>query len=383
MIFALLFAGVFLTQLVAKAVLALRLRGRESAPPPCDLRELTVLQPIVSGDPELEQILRADRQALPEATFLWLVDRADGEAHAVCRRLAVEFSSVGSTRVQETDEPPSGCNPKMWKQHLALPSVNTRWLAVIDDDTRVTRRGMEQLIAGVESGAMLATGLPCYVPARGFWSGLVTEFVNSAASLTYLPAAALAEPVSINGMCYLARTETVQRHGLFENLRVITDDLGVARSVRTAGGRILQTTQPQFISTTVHSSRHFARLMHRWFVFIRVLLQRESLTTRVCLLGALLAPALCFWGALVLAWWQAAPMIAASFTLALLAARSLVIAVVNRVLTGAARHRPLASLAMEACQGVFLLSAWLHPVIWWRKRRIRVRAYDDFDYLPS
>lgn len=382
MTFALMLGGVFLAQLAAKAALALRLRRHELAPPAVDLRELTVLQPVVSGDPELERILCADRQALPEATFLWLVDRADGEALVLCRRLAAEFSS-SPTCVLETDEPPPGCNPKMWKQHLALPSVNTRWLAVIDDDTRVTRRGTEQLIAGVESGAMLATGLPCYVPARGFWSGLVTEFVNSAASLTYLPTAALAAPISINGMCYLARTETVRRHGLFENLRVITDDLGVARAVRAAGGRIVQTTQPQFISTTVHSPRHFARLMHRWFVFIRVLLQRESLATRVCLLGALLAPALCFWGALVLAWWQAAPMIAALFTLALLAARSLVIAVVNRVLTGAARHRPLASLAMEACQGVFLISAWLHPVIWWRKRRIRVRAYDDFDYLPS
>jgi len=379
---AFVLAGAFLVQLAAKSALALRLRRRESVPPACDWRELTVLQPVVSGDPELEQILRADRAEFPGATFLWAVDRTDPDAIVLCRRLAAQFPSDHS-QILETEEPPPACNPKMWKQHLALPLVRTRWLAVVDDDTRVTRRGMEQLIKSVDDGAMLATGLPCYVPARGFWSGLVTEFVNSAASLTYLPAAALAEPVSINGMCYLARTETVRRHGLFENLRVITDDLGVARAVRAAGGRIVQTTQPQFISTTVHSSRHFARLMHRWFVFIRVLLQRESLATRACLLGALLAPALCFWGALGLAWWQAAPVIAALFTLALLAVRSLVIAAVNRRLTGAVRHRPLASLAMEACQGVFLLSAWLHPVIWWRKRRIRVRSYDDFDYLPS
>lgn len=377
---AFVLAGIFLIQLVAKAWLALRLRRREPVPPSHDLRELTVIQPVVSGDPELERILRADRASLPGATFVWLPDRADVAAVALCRRLATEFSSE-TIHVFETEEPPPGCNPKMWKQHVALPLVRTRWVAVIDDDTRVTRRGVEQLIAGVEGGAMLATGLPCYVPARGFWSGLVTEFVNSAASLTYLPAAAVAAPVSINGMCYLLRADDVRRHALFDHLRVVTDDLGVARAVRAVGGRIVQTTQPQFISTTVHSGQHFARLMHRWFVFIRVLLQRESLSTRVRLLAALALPSLGLWGALSLAWWHGTLAMAALFSVALLLARSLVIALVNRALTDAVRHRPLASLAMEALQGVFLVGAWVRPVIWWRKRKIRVRAYDDFEYL--
>ncbi len=377
---AFVLAGIFLAQLLTKAWLALRLRHREPVPPSRDLRELTVIQPVVSGDPELERILRDDRATLPGATFVWIPDRADVAAMELCRRIADEFRSE-SIHVLATEEPPPGCNPKMWKQHLALPLVRTRWVAVIDDDTRVTRRGVEQLIAGVEAGAMLATGLPCYVPARGFWSGLVTEFVNSAASLTYLPAAAVADPVSINGMCYLLRADDVRRHALFDHLRVVTDDLGVARAVRATGGRIVQTTQPQFISTTVHSTQHFARLMHRWFVFIRVLLQRESLATRGRLLAALALPSLCLWGALGLAWWNETPTIAVLFTATLLVARSLVIAVVNRALTGAARHRPLASLAMEASQLGFLLGAWVRPVIWWRRRKIRVRAYDDFDYL--
>ncbi|VDZ73845.1 Uncharacterised protein [Atlantibacter hermannii] len=51
-----------------------------------DLSCVTVMQPILSGDPALETVLDATVQNLPEATFLWLIDVDDAEAARVTQR---------------------------------------------------------------------------------------------------------------------------------------------------------------------------------------------------------------------------------------------------------------------------------------------------------
>lgn len=50
--------------------------------------ELTVLQPILSGDPTLESCLEANLSAHGEGTaFLWLVDDDDAEAQRIAEKL--------------------------------------------------------------------------------------------------------------------------------------------------------------------------------------------------------------------------------------------------------------------------------------------------------
>ena len=39
--------------------------------------EVTIVQPLLSGDPRLQQVLATNLQTLPEQAFLWLIDRDD------------------------------------------------------------------------------------------------------------------------------------------------------------------------------------------------------------------------------------------------------------------------------------------------------------------
>lgn len=371
--------SVYLVQLWVKAGLSLRLRASEQAPAVVDFGRVTVMQPITSGDETLRDTLAANLAELQGVAWLWIVDRTDLPARELCQALATAHPAL-KIQILETDEPPGGTNPKLWKQAAALPFVQTDVVAIIDDDTRGKYSALAQLVTGLDRGADVVTGLPCYLPARGLWSGLIAEFVNSAAILTYLPAAACAEPRSINGMFYAVRTAYVREHGLFTNTgRAITDDLAIARNVRRLGGTIVQTTRPQFISTSVASMVQYRRLMHRWFVFTRILVQSETPVVRALLLLVYGLPPLFLFALTVLAWVQPEEGVAA--LLAALILRSATVATLNRIFTGAWRHAPLASVAIELFQTAFLVSAWINPVIWWRRRRIHVQRFDEFHYL--
>jgi ceramide glucosyltransferase len=380
MTWLLLLAVIYLAQLGLKAALAWSVRAREPVPAPASLQRVTVIQPVMSGDETLAAILGAGLAELPECPVIWIADEVDAEARQLCESLQAAHPGR-AIRIITTPEPASGFNPKTWKLVAALPHVGTELLAVIDDDTRAPRRSVEALVAALDAGADIATGLPSYVPGRGAWSLLVAEFVNSAAILTYLSAAACIEPLSINGMCYALRTADAREHDLFQSSgRAITDDLAVAKAIRHRQGRIVQTSRPQHITTSITSFSHYRRLMHRWFVFSRILVQHESVAQRALVvfsfglhplvLAGLVAGAIAVPGGV----WPLA---------AVLLVRGATLAVLNRHFTGSWRHSPLASIAAELLQPVFLAGAFLSPVIWWRRRKIRVRAFDDFEYLAS
>ena len=376
-----LLGALYLAQLWVKAALALGRRHREASPRCEDRSRVTVIQPVVSGDERLEATLRGGLDELVGCAWIWIVDGTDPAALQLCQKLAAE-TPAREIRVIATGEPPPGNNPKLWKQTAALPWVRTELLAVIDDDTQVPGPSFDLLIRLLDEGADLATGLPCYVPARGPWSRLVAEFVNSAASLTYLPGSACAAPISINGMCYALRTDYARRLGLFTvTARCIADDLAIAREIRRTGGRIAQTTRPHFISTTVPSATCYGRLMHRWFVCTGLLVRHEPPLTAGLIVLAFGLPPLLLAATIGLGLVQGLAGLA--LIGAVLLGRALTIGAVNRALTGAWRHGPLASVLTELLQPVFLIGANLNPVIWWRRRRIRVRGLTDFDYLSS
>jgi ceramide glucosyltransferase len=237
---------------------------------------------------------------------------------------------------------------------------------------------MNALLGGLEDGAMLATGLPSYIPARGLFSGVLAEFVNSSAILTYLPVLALHPPLTINGMCYAMRSRDVRRLDLFKRIeRSLTDDLAVAQVVRRDRGRIFQSVQPQLISTTVSSSSALLRILHRWFVFTRLLVQGETVTTKLMLVAAYGVPPLLLWLLLVTTL-QSAVFAPLALTLIL---RVVVLVGLQRRFYGRFTHRPFSSLLMEMAQPLFLVSGYVKRTIVWRKRRIEVRTVDDFRYV--
>jgi ceramide glucosyltransferase len=251
---------------------------------------------------------------------------------------------------------------------------------VLDDDTRLTPPGMRALVAGLASGAALATGLPRYGLADGRWSGWLAEFVNTVAVLTYLPVLVFAEPVSIHGMCYAMRTAEARRLDVFRGIeRALTDDLALAQRLRRKGLRIVQTVEPHDIATSVPSAGRLAGILHRWFLFTRLLIEECPWRLRALLTMAYGLPPLLLAGLFVLAAFSTEAFLVLLLTLG---ARDLGLRQVKRLFLGsAAGHRAIASVVLEVAQPVFLAGAFVRKTIRWRSRVIRVRSVLDFEYL--
>ncbi|MBM7518429.1 glycosyltransferase [Nocardioides nitrophenolicus] len=348
------------------------LRAAAAAPPAVEPPEeavarVVVVQPILSGDPGLEDALRDNLLSLAGARFVWLVDADDAEAQRVVERIG----PAPRLEVRLCGPAPDGINPKLAKLQPALDDcAGDEVFLVLDDDTRLPRASLGALLGGLDR-ATLATGLPAYLPGRTPWARLVEQFVDNNAALTYLPMA----PVTINGMCWAMRVADLRASGGFTPiLRNLTDDLAVAGAVRRAGGTICQTASPQWITTTVESPGHYVRLMHRWMLFADLLLRRQPPGT-VAAISVLhgVHPNL-LWAVLAgsVRTRRPGPLVA------LLGGRWLLLRVVQRRVYGRSLHAPLASLVSELAQPAHLGHGAVQRTIRWRTRTYRVRADDDF-----
>lgn len=223
---------------------------------------ITVLQPILSGDPALPDVLAANVRNHPDAHFLWLVDADDAEGRAITTRLAAASERV---RVVLCPPCPELTNPKVFKLALGVAECATELVAVLDDDTELPPGSLASARAALAS-ADLATGLPWYRAGAGPWAALVAGFVNGNSLITYF--ALPGEPVSINGMFYLTSRTALARAGGFEAiLDRVCDDLELAREFRAAGLRLAQTTITHPVATDIPDAASYSRLMHRWMVF--------------------------------------------------------------------------------------------------------------------
>ncbi len=337
---------------------------------------VTICQPILSGDPDLEGALEDNLKALPDAAFLWLIDEIDEEAARVTARLTKLHSRV-AIRVLRCPNPPDGINPKLFKLETARQAMRPGILLVLDDDTRLGRAGFEALTAALGRGE-LATGLPFYRTAQTGFGNLLAQFVNNNAALTYLPILNLVSPVSINGMCYALKTETLAKlQGFAPLLRHLTDDLAVADSVRQSGGRIIQTPFPQEVATTISSFKQYMAQMHRWYVFALLLMRRRGIILNAAMVLFYALPPLLLWLGIVQALLMTGVSTAAML-LGTLLIRGAVLSCLQQQLTGRPRHLPGLSIVSELLQPIHLIHALLVRSIRWRTRHYRVYENDRF-----
>ena len=336
----------------------------------------TIVQAILSGDPGLEAALEHNLTVVERAPFLWLVDASDDEALRICEAIAARRPDR-DVSVLRMPPAPGETNPKTFKLRLAEDRVTTEALVVLDDDTALTAAGYAALLDAL-GWSELSTGLPSYAPGRDLFSSLVAHFVNDNAALTYLCVCALTAPVSISGMCYALRTETLRAFGGFRAIeRVLADDLAIARAVRARGGRLYQTIEPHRTATSVTSLRRYIGLMHRWFLFATLLFESERPTVKIMLAGLYLLPpaALLTLAALALV----APSATGFGALgAVVLIRRAVIADVQRRTLGEPRSAWGVSLLAEALQPFHALHGACVRTIRWRSKRYRVRANDAF-----
>lgn len=253
-------------------------RAQPDAAPGGELPPVSIIQPILSGDPTLAASLEHNLQARSAhpREWLWLLDDDDQEGQAICAVLQARYPAQ-PIRVILVAPPSADQNPKMAKLIVGAEAAQGALIGVLDDDTRLPDGGLDQLAAALaEPGAGLAFGLPYYVNFANVWSALTALFVNSTSLPTYIPAALLADPTTINGMCYLIRREVFARVGGFRGLeRMVADDFAVAQRMRAHGYKLVQTSVRHAISTHVGGPGHYWRLMQRWLIFPRESLMRR------------------------------------------------------------------------------------------------------------
>lgn len=235
---------------------------------------VSIIQPILSGDPTLDDSLAATlraRSSYPRE-WLWLVDEDDAEGLRVCRDLIAHHPDRAIALIPTPPPAPDDWrNPKTIKLIAGAAVARGRILCVLDDDTRLPDDGLERCLPFLDRpGVGLAYGLPYYVSFADLWSSLVAAFVNASSLLTYIPPLALTAPFTINGMFYAVRREALAAVGGFSGLEAtLADDFAVAQRFRHAGYSLAQTPLRHAISTHVAGPRHYTALIARWFVFPR------------------------------------------------------------------------------------------------------------------
>ena len=335
---------------------------------------VSIIQPIISGDPALAACLERnlDARTSYRREFIWLLDADDAEAHRICTRLVAHRPDL-TIRVIALPPPAPEHNPKLVKLIAGAALAQGDVLCVLDDDTMLPDAGLEVCLPYLDQpGIGLAFGLPYYTSFDNLWSSLVACFVNSSSLMTYLPFATLHDPVTINGMCYALRRATLDAVGGFDGLEgIVADDFAVANRLRAHGYRLAQTPLRHPIRTTVRGPRHYASLMQRWLIFPRESLLRHLAPGELALFSALVvAPVFFPWLAV------AAPLLRPGratrcFTLVYFALSYAIFAHHNRAYLNAAvawQHRwliPLTQLMLPAQ----MLAALLAP------RRINWRGH--------
>lgn len=352
---------------------------RNRSGPSADSPErVSILQPILSGDPALAECLRRNLDARSgyEREFLWLIDADDAEARRICDELVVSRPDA-AVRLIAVPPPPPAHNPKLVKLVVGASLARGAILCVLDDDTVIPDGGLERCLPHLDQpGVGLAFGLPFYTSFDTFWSSLVACFVNSSSLMTYIPFATLHDPVTINGMFYALRRETLDAVGGFAGLEsFVADDFAVADRLRAHGYRLAQTPLLHPIRTTVRGPRHYFGLLQRWLIFPRESLMRHLKPGELALFYGLAAAPIFFpWLA------AAAPLLRAGpgarrFALAYFALSLGIFAHHNRAYLGGATPPralvlvPLVQLALPAQ----LLAALLAPRrINWRGHVLRI-----------
>lgn len=337
---------------------------------------MTIAQPILSGDPLLEECLEANLRALPDQVFLWLVDEDDAEGRRVAEKLQQAHPDV-DVRIDRCPACGDTTNPKLWKLRRAAALVDTAFFCVLDDDTILSRESAAALVAGAKDHTV-ATGLPYYRDAGDLSSRLLSQFVNNNSIFTYLGTSRVMAPFTLNGMGYVMKSGELAGLRNFEPvLNELTDDLALATLVLGNGGDIHQSTATLRVQTGVRDLGRYMQMMHRWYLFVLLLMRRQGPACQGVIFFLHGLPSLLFIAFTVMSvadWSVCSAMV---WLVVILLRSGLIVAMQHRF-TADGLHRPGISILSELMQPVHLFHAICNRTIRWRTRRYRVRDSNDF-----
>jgi len=245
-----------------------------------DEKKYTVLQPILSGDPRLEEDLIANLKNTTDMKFIWLVDKSDKVAINTVENILKDKNYSNRIEVYYLDDVPQELNPKIFKLAQVVNKIKTEYSIILDDDAVIDRKKLDELsVYEKDKSEWIATGIPFNYNIRGFYSKLISAFINSNSIFSYFSLSFLKENKTINGMFYILRTDILKKYSAFEEIKYwLCDDLALATYLLSKKVKIIQSTIFCNVRNTVPSLKRYILLMKRWLLFSNVYMKNAFST---------------------------------------------------------------------------------------------------------
>ena len=240
----------------------------------------TVLQPILSGDPRLEEDLTANLKNTTDMNFIWLVDKSDKVAIDTVESILKDKNYSNRIEVYYLDDVPQELNPKIFKLAQVVDKIKTEYSIILDDDAVIDRKKLDELsVYEKDKSEWIATGIPFNYNIKGFYSKLISAFINSNSIFSYFSMSFLKENKTINGMFYILRTDILKKYSAFEEIKYwLCDDLALATYLLSKKVKIIQSTIFCNVRNTVPSLKRYILLMKRWLLFSNVYMKNAFST---------------------------------------------------------------------------------------------------------
>ena len=245
-----------------------------------DEKKYTVLQPILSGDPRLEEDLTANLKNTFDMKFIWLVDKSDKVAINTVENILKDKNYSNRIEVYYLDDVPQELNPKIFKLAQVVDKIKTEYSIILDDDAVIDRKKLDELsVYEKDKSEWIATGIPFNYNIKGFYSKLISAFINSNSIFSYFSMSFLKENKTINGMFYILRTDILKKYSAFEEIKYwLCDDLALATYLLLKKVKIIQSTIFCNVRNTVPSLKRYILLMKRWLLFSNVYMKNAFST---------------------------------------------------------------------------------------------------------
>ena len=229
----------------------------------------TAVQPILSGDTRLEEDLTANLKNTENMKFIWLLDKSDSTAIKTVEKILENGNYSDRVEVYKLDNVPQEVNPKIFKLAQIVDKIKTEYTIILDDDSVMDRKRLDELsIYEKDKSEWIATGIPFNNNISGFYSKLISAFINSNSIFSYFSMSFLKENRTINGMFYILRTDILKRYNAFEEIKYwLCDDLALATYLLSKKVKIIQSTIFCNVRNTVPDFRKYVLLMKRWLLF--------------------------------------------------------------------------------------------------------------------
>ena len=237
-----------------------------------DESKYTVVQPILSGDTRLEDDLSANLKNTNDMKFIWLVDKSDSLARQTVENILKNKNYSSRVEVCYLDDVPQEVNSKVFKLSQAVKKIKTEYTVILDDDAVIDRKKLDELsIYEKDKAEWIVTGIPYNYNIKGFYSKLISAFINSNSIFSYFSMSFLKENKTINGMFYILRTDILKKYSAFEEIKYwLCDDLALATYLLSKNVKIIQSTIFCNVRNTVPNFRKYILLMKRWLLFSNV-----------------------------------------------------------------------------------------------------------------